>query len=272
MRRCSELSGHRWKRRLGAFRKCQRAVVPTDADADGGLRLARRRLASGCPGFACVVRTHTARRSAFVDTTAEVLNDVFVRSFCMTERRIAERTGRGVVCFISNCSWPRNVRPTRASSRPRATRRAFRSARRSRRSCGERSMRRRGRSAAGISGARRSARSCLRRPRAEGTRFYDGVVAQLGPAGLRQIVGSLHSHPMPGVAPAESLQRQRQRRGNAASPVEDPRQSTARDSQSGSGARHCPALSLYGLPENLAWVRGVVHCRHGGSLGRSRSG
>ena len=33
------------------------------------------------------------------------LNDLYVRFFCMAERRIAEKTGRGVVCFISNYSW-----------------------------------------------------------------------------------------------------------------------------------------------------------------------
>lgn len=33
------------------------------------------------------------------------LNDLFVRFFRMAERRIVEKTGRGVVCFISNYSW-----------------------------------------------------------------------------------------------------------------------------------------------------------------------
>ena len=33
------------------------------------------------------------------------LNDLYVRFFRMAERRIAEETGRGVVCFISNYSW-----------------------------------------------------------------------------------------------------------------------------------------------------------------------
>ena len=33
------------------------------------------------------------------------LNDLYVRFFRMAERRIAEQTGRGVVCFISNYSW-----------------------------------------------------------------------------------------------------------------------------------------------------------------------
>ena len=33
------------------------------------------------------------------------LNDLYVRFFRMAERRIAEETGQGVVCFISNYSW-----------------------------------------------------------------------------------------------------------------------------------------------------------------------
>ena len=33
------------------------------------------------------------------------LNDLYVRFFRMAERRIAENTGRGIVCFISNYSW-----------------------------------------------------------------------------------------------------------------------------------------------------------------------
>ena len=36
---------------------------------------------------------------------AEGLNDLYVRFFRMAERRIAEKTGQGVVCFISNYSW-----------------------------------------------------------------------------------------------------------------------------------------------------------------------
>ncbi len=33
------------------------------------------------------------------------LNDLYVRFFRMAERRIADKTGKGVVCFISNYSW-----------------------------------------------------------------------------------------------------------------------------------------------------------------------
>ena len=36
---------------------------------------------------------------------ARGLNDLYVRFFRMAERRITEKTGRGVVCFISNYSW-----------------------------------------------------------------------------------------------------------------------------------------------------------------------
>jgi len=33
------------------------------------------------------------------------LNDLYVRFFRIAERRIAERTGRGIVCFITNAGW-----------------------------------------------------------------------------------------------------------------------------------------------------------------------
>ena len=33
------------------------------------------------------------------------LYDLYVRFFRMAEQRIPEKTGRVVVCFISNCSW-----------------------------------------------------------------------------------------------------------------------------------------------------------------------
>ena len=33
------------------------------------------------------------------------LNDLYVRFFRMAERRIAEKTGHGIICFISNYSW-----------------------------------------------------------------------------------------------------------------------------------------------------------------------
>ena len=44
--------------------------------------------------------THQVRRPE-----GQGLNDLYVRFFRMAERRIAEKTGRGVVCFISNYSW-----------------------------------------------------------------------------------------------------------------------------------------------------------------------
>ena len=43
-------------------------------------------------------------RSVTVSDT-RALNDLYVRFFRMAERRIAEKTGKGVVCFISNYSW-----------------------------------------------------------------------------------------------------------------------------------------------------------------------
>ena len=45
----------------------------------------------------------TARRARKPE--GQGLNDLYVRFFRMAERRIAEKTGRGVVCFISNYSW-----------------------------------------------------------------------------------------------------------------------------------------------------------------------
>ncbi|MDE0432629.1 MAG: N-6 DNA methylase, partial [Bryobacterales bacterium] len=45
----------------------------------------------------------TAKRVTMPDSRA--LHDLYVRFFRMAERRIAEKTGRGVICFISNYSW-----------------------------------------------------------------------------------------------------------------------------------------------------------------------
>ena len=45
----------------------------------------------------------SAKRVELPDTRA--LHDLYVRFFRMAERRIAEKTGCGVVCFISNYSW-----------------------------------------------------------------------------------------------------------------------------------------------------------------------
>ncbi|MYV73191.1 N-6 DNA methylase [Streptomyces sp. SID1046] len=39
------------------------------------------------------------------DITKNNLNDLYVRFFRVAERRIAEQTGKGIVCFISNFSW-----------------------------------------------------------------------------------------------------------------------------------------------------------------------
>ena len=45
----------------------------------------------------------TPSRVEIIDSRG--LNDLYVRFFRMAERRIAEKTGQGVVCFISNYSW-----------------------------------------------------------------------------------------------------------------------------------------------------------------------
>ena len=45
----------------------------------------------------------TPRRVMIPDTRG--LHDLYVRFFRMAERRIAEKTGQGIVCFISNYSW-----------------------------------------------------------------------------------------------------------------------------------------------------------------------
>ena len=47
----------------------------------------------------------STRAAALPKPQGQGLNDLYVRFFRMAERRIAERTGRGIVCFISNYSW-----------------------------------------------------------------------------------------------------------------------------------------------------------------------
>ena len=63
-------------------------------------------------GFAGMAMDEERKLSEAYRTTTRVrrpegqgLNDLYVRFFCMAERRIAEKTGQGVVCFISNYSW-----------------------------------------------------------------------------------------------------------------------------------------------------------------------
>ena len=63
-------------------------------------------------GFAGMAVDEERELSAAYRTTKRVrrpegqgLNDLYVRFFRMAERRIAEKTGRGVACFISNYSW-----------------------------------------------------------------------------------------------------------------------------------------------------------------------
>jgi len=63
-------------------------------------------------GFAGMAVDEERELSEAYRTTKQVrrpqgqgLNDLYVRFFRMAERRIAGKTGRGVVCFISNYSW-----------------------------------------------------------------------------------------------------------------------------------------------------------------------
>ena len=63
-------------------------------------------------GYAGMAVDEERELSAAYRTTRRVrrpegqgLNDLYVRFFRMAERRIAEKTGQGVVCFISNYSW-----------------------------------------------------------------------------------------------------------------------------------------------------------------------
>ena len=63
-------------------------------------------------GFAGMAVDEERELSTAYRTTTKVrrpegqgLNDLYVRFFRMAERRIAEKTGQGVVCFISNYSW-----------------------------------------------------------------------------------------------------------------------------------------------------------------------
>ena len=49
--------------------------------------------------------SETYRTSDVRQPKGHGLNDLYVRFFRMAERRIAEKTGRGIVCFISNYSW-----------------------------------------------------------------------------------------------------------------------------------------------------------------------
>ena len=63
-------------------------------------------------GFAGVPVEEEQELSQAYRTTRQVrrpegqgLNDLYVRFFRMAERRIAEKTGQGIICFISNYSW-----------------------------------------------------------------------------------------------------------------------------------------------------------------------
>ena len=63
-------------------------------------------------GFAGIAVDEERELSQAYRTTRRVrhpegqgLNDLYIRFFRMAERRIAEKTGQGVICFISNYSW-----------------------------------------------------------------------------------------------------------------------------------------------------------------------
>ena len=63
-------------------------------------------------GFASIAIDEEQQLSEAYRTTKQVrkpegqgLNDLYVRFFRMAERRITEKTGQGIVCFISNYSW-----------------------------------------------------------------------------------------------------------------------------------------------------------------------
>ena len=63
-------------------------------------------------GFAGMAMDEERELSEAYRTTKRVrrpegqgLNDLYVRFYRMAERRIADKTGRGVICFISNYSW-----------------------------------------------------------------------------------------------------------------------------------------------------------------------
>ena len=47
----------------------------------------------------------TATQQGRAAPQGQGLNDLYVRFFRMAERRIVEKTGKGIVCFISNYSW-----------------------------------------------------------------------------------------------------------------------------------------------------------------------
>jgi len=39
------------------------------------------------------------------DITKNKLDDLYIRFFRIAERRVAEQTGKGIICFVSNSSW-----------------------------------------------------------------------------------------------------------------------------------------------------------------------
>ena len=106
---------HQRAHRLGADRH-QAAAVPR---AGGGAQEGREAQAGGAdpgdPRQSSVQRLcrvtgeerdlSSYRRRSVRKPEGQGLNDLYVRFFRMAERRIVDKTGRGIVCFISNYSW-----------------------------------------------------------------------------------------------------------------------------------------------------------------------
>ena len=139
------------------------------------------------------------------------LNDLYVRFFRMAERRIAEKTGQGIVCFISNYSWldglsftgmreryleafdairidclngdkyktgkttPEGAPDPSIFSTRRRTRSAFRSAPPSRRWCAKPTTRRASRSHSATCGAKPSVKNCWKRRQRNRMRFMTAL-------------------------------------------------------------------------------------------------
>ena len=104
----------------GAAQRGLRYTYPPLADErDGAARVKRERpilVVLGNPPYNAFAGTSPAEESGLVEPYKEGLqkewgirkfnlDDLYVRFFRIAERRIAEQTGRGIVCFISNHSW-----------------------------------------------------------------------------------------------------------------------------------------------------------------------
>jgi predicted helicase len=95
------------------------AYPPLAAERDEAARVKRERpilVVLGNPPYNAFAGTAPAEEAGLVEPYKQGLqsewgikkfnlDDLYVRFFRIAERRIAEGTGRGVVCFISNHSW-----------------------------------------------------------------------------------------------------------------------------------------------------------------------